>query len=150
MPLTRVVLTSGRSVDLADLHLSSTYGGMLEGYPRKPVNDLRIKGLLRTAERAFPATPVHLVPPSREHPDQYAGAFGPVEVIPPVACVGTFRSTALAPGHDPVLYRSALTIVWFQNAPQVPSGCDADAGLRGVAWEELAQDHELQICGRVG
>jgi hypothetical protein len=143
MSLTRVVLTSGRSVDLAELRLSSTYGGMLEGYPCKPLNDLRIKALLRAAEHTFPTTPVHLVPPPREHPDQYAGAFGPVEVLPPVACVGNFDSTALTPTHDPVLYRSTLTVIWFQPGPQVPSGCDADAGLRGLDWEELARDYEL-------
>ena len=120
MSLTRVVLASGRSVNLADLRLSSTYGGMPEGYPCKPVNDMVIKGLLHTAENTCPTTPVHLVPPPREYPHQYAGAFGPVEVLPPVACVGTFRSTALDPTHDPVMYRSALTVVWFQPTTRIP------------------------------
>ncbi|AZQ35954.1 hypothetical protein EJ357_22775 [Streptomyces cyaneochromogenes] len=143
MSLTRVVLTSGRSLDLSELRLSSTYGGMLEGYPCKPVNEMKIKGLLLAAERADPAAPVHLVAPPREYPDQYAGAFGPVEVLPPVACVGAFRSTALDRDHDPVLYRSALTIIWFQSTPYVPSGCDAEEALREVPWEELARDYEL-------
>ncbi|WP_367322063.1 hypothetical protein [Streptomyces sp. HUAS ZL42] len=143
MSLTRVVLTSGRPIELSELRLSSTYGGMLEGYPCRPVNDMQIKYLLGTAERAFPATPVHLVPPPREHPDQYAGAFGPVEVLPAVACVGAFRSTAIDPAHDPVLYRSALAIIWFQPTPQIPAGCDAEAALREIAWEELARDYEL-------
>jgi hypothetical protein len=143
MSLTRVVLSSGRSIDLAELRLASTYGGMLEGYPCKPVNDLQIKALLHTAERAFPTIPVHLVPPPREYPDQYAGAFGPVEVLPSVSCVGNFHSTALDRAHDPVLYRSRLTVIWFQPTTQVPSGCDAEAALRDVPWERLAQDHEL-------
>ncbi|GAA4083268.1 hypothetical protein [Streptomyces shaanxiensis] len=143
MSLTRVVLTSGRSLDLSELRLSSTYGGMLEGYPCKPVNEMKIKRLVLAAERADPATPVHLVAPPREYPDQYAGAFGPVEVLPPVACVGAFRSTALDRDHDPVLHRSALTIVWFQPTPYVPSGCDAEEALREVPWEELARDYEL-------
>jgi hypothetical protein len=143
MSLTRVVLASGRSVDLSELRLSSTYGGMLEGYPCKPVNDTRINGLLRAAVRAFPSTPVHLVPPPREYPDQYAGAFGPVEVLPGVACLGTFHSTALDPAHDPVLYRSGLTVIWFQPTPHVPSGCDAEPALRDIDWAALARDHEL-------
>jgi hypothetical protein len=33
-------------------------------------------------------------------------AFGPVEVLPAVACIDAFRSTAVASDHDPVLYRS--------------------------------------------
>ncbi|MGP4043478.1 hypothetical protein [Streptomyces sp. 2A115] len=143
MALTRVVLSSGRSIELAELRLSSTYGGMLEGYPCKPVNDMKIKSLLRTAERAFSTGPVHLVPPPREYPEQYAGPFGPVEVLPPVACIGACRSTALDPDHDLMLYRSALTVVWFQPTPTVPSGQDADPALRGVSWEELARDYEL-------
>jgi len=143
MSLTRVLLTSGRSVDLVELRLVSTYDGMPEGYPCRPVNELKIKGLLRSAEHDFPATPVHLVPPPREHPDQYAGAFGPVEVLPAVACVGAFRSTALDPEHDPVLYRSMLTVIWFQATARVTSGCDAEGALREVDWEGLARDQEL-------
>lgn len=143
MSLSRIVLSSGRSVELSELQMSSTYGGMLEGYPCKLVNDLKVGGLVRSAERAFPATPVHLVPPPREYPDGTAGAFGPVEVLPSVACIGAFRSTAIAPEHDPVLYRSGLTVVWFQPTPDVPSGDSADHALRGIRWEELAQDYDL-------
>ena len=143
MPLSRIVLLSGRPIEISELRLSSSYGGMLEGYPCKPINDLKVRGLLQTAERAFPATPVHLVPPSLDYPDQTAGAFGPVEVLPAVACIGAFRSTALAPDHDPVLYRSALTVVWFQPTSDVPSGDGADSGLREIPWEELARDYEL-------
>lgn len=143
MSLSRIVLPSGRSIELSELRLSSTYGGLLEGYPCKPVNEMKVRGLLRTAERAFPATPVHLVPPSREYPDQTERAFGPVEVLPSVACIGAFRSTAVAPDVDPVLYRSALTVVWFQPTPDVPSGDGADLVLRDIRWEELARDYEL-------
>lgn len=143
MSLARVTLTTGRSIDLSELRFSSTYGGMLEGYPCKPVNEMKIQGLLRRAAQEFPAVPVHLVPPPREYPDQYAGGFGPVEVMPSVACVGTFRSRALEPAHDPVLYRSALTVVWFQPTTQVPWGCEAEAALREVPWDELARDSEV-------
>jgi hypothetical protein len=64
-------------------------------------------------------------------------------VLPAVACVGAFHSTALEPEHDPVLYRSALTVVWFQPAPNVPSSNSADPALCDIRWEELAQDDEL-------
>ncbi len=143
MPLSHIVLASGHSIDLIELRMSSTYGGMLEGYPCKPVNDMRVRGLQRQAEHAFPSMPVHLIPPSRAYPDQTAGAFGPVEVLPPVACIGAFRSTAIAPELDQVLHRSALTAVWFQPGVDVPSGEDVDPALRGLRWEELAQDYEL-------
>ncbi|MEU9063616.1 hypothetical protein AB0D13_33335 [Streptomyces sp. NPDC048430] len=143
MSLSHIATSSGRSIELTELRMSSTYGGMLEGYPCKPINDMKVSSLQRQAERAFPSTPVHLVPPSREYPDQTAGAFGPVEVLPSVACIGAFRSTTVAPELDPVLHRSALTVVWFQTGLDVPSGKDADLVLRSIRWEELAQDYEL-------
>jgi hypothetical protein len=143
MSLSHLVLSSGRSIDLTELRMSSTYRGMLEGYPCKPVNDMKIRGLQRQAERAFPSMPVHLVPPTRDYPDQSAGAFGPVEVLPSVACVGVFHSTPVAPELDPVLYRSALSVVWFQTVLDVPSGEEADVALRSIRWEELAEDYEL-------
>ncbi|MFI2377896.1 hypothetical protein ACH5AO_22970 [Streptomyces sp. NPDC018964] len=143
MSLTRVLLDSGRSVDLSELRMSSTYGGMLEGYPCKPLDDRKIDRLLRSAERAFPGAPVHLIPPPREYPDQYAGTFGPVEVLPTVTCVGSFRSEALDPAHDRSLYRSRLTVVRFQPSPRVPSGRDAEPSLRDLSWERPAEDEEL-------
>jgi hypothetical protein len=143
MSLSHIALSSGRSIELTELRMSSTYGGMLEGYPCKPVNEMKIRSLQRQAEQTFPSTPVHLVSPSREYPDQTAGAFGPVEVLPSVACIGAFRSAAVAPGVDPVLHRSALTVIWFQTGLGVPSGEDADPMLRSIRWDELAQDYEL-------
>ncbi|WUS98478.1 hypothetical protein OHA46_18190 [Streptomyces sp. NBC_00708] len=143
MSLSRIVLSSGRSVELTEIRMSSTYAGFLEGYPCKPVNDMKTRGLRHQAGKAFPSTPVHLVPPRLDHPDGTAGAFGPVEVLPPVACVGLFRSTAVDPALDPVLHRSALAVVWFQSALDVPSGEDADPALRDLRWDDLARDYEL-------
>ncbi|MFJ2561222.1 MULTISPECIES: hypothetical protein [unclassified Streptomyces] len=139
MALGHIVLSSGRSIRLTELRISSTYGEMLEGYPCKRINDLKVSWLQRQAERAFPSKPTHLVPPSREYPDETAGAFGPVEVLSSVACVGLFDSTAL----DPAMDRSALVVAWFQSAPEVPAGEGADLALRSIRWEELAQDYEL-------
>lgn len=96
--------------------MSSTYGGMLEGYPCKRINDRKVSWLQSRAEHAFPSLPVHLVPPSRECPDEAAGAFGPVEVLHSVACVGVFDSTAL----DPAMDGSTLVVAWFQPTPEVP------------------------------
>ncbi len=123
--------------------MSSTYAGMLEGYPCKPINDMTVRGLQQQAEHAFPSTPVHVVAPSCEYPDQTAGAFGPVEVLPAVACIGVFRSAVVAPVLDPLLHRSALAVVWFQAAVEVPSAKNADIALHRMRWEALAQDYEL-------
>ncbi|WP_121701049.1 hypothetical protein, partial [Streptomyces sp. E5N298] len=98
---------------------------------------------LRTAARLSPAVPVHLIPPPREYPDQYAGAFGPVETLPRVACVGRFSSTPLTPANDPLTYRSGLTVLWFQPTTRLPAPYDPDPPLRDVDWPTLARDYEL-------
>ncbi|MET8882351.1 hypothetical protein [Streptomyces rubiginosohelvolus] len=58
-------------------------------------------------------------------------------------CIGVFRSTVIDGGLDPVMHRSALVVAWFQDAAAVPSGEDADPGLRGVDWDAPALDREL-------
>jgi hypothetical protein len=143
MSMTRITLTSGRTVALSELRLSATYGGMLEGYPFRMLNDRRIAAAVRGAELDFPQRPVHLVEPVRELPDTPAPAFGPVEMLPFVTCVGALSSEPVDPGHDPALFRSVLTVVWFQAAAAVPEGEDADPGLRSVPWDEVARDVEL-------
>jgi hypothetical protein len=122
--------------------MSSTYGGMLEGYPFRRWNDLKLDSLLRRVGDERPSVPVHLVPPVRELPDVPAGAFGPVELLPAVTCVGSFTSHPTDPERESALHYSALTVVWFQDAPAVPSGEDDDHGLRAVCWNDLARDFE--------
>ncbi|WP_405460413.1 hypothetical protein OG786_23780 [Streptomyces sp. NBC_00101] len=142
MSLTRVLLASGRSIALSEVRVSSTYGGMLEGYPCRLVNDLKIGGLLRTAGAGVRDGRVHLVVPTRDRPEGRGGGFGPVEVLPPVTCVGAFASAAVDPGLEPVLHRSALTVVWFQHTTDVAEAGEVP-GFLDIPWEEVAEDHEL-------
>ncbi|MFG2990652.1 hypothetical protein ACGFZK_15420 [Streptomyces sp. NPDC048257] len=142
MPLTRIDLISGRKVEISEIRLNSTYGGMLEGYPFARWNDAQLSGAIQRAEMAFPTVPVHLVPPRRELPDLTGGPFGPVELLPSVTCLGLFTSHPVAPALNPVLHYSALTVVWFQDAATVPSADCADPALLTIPWEELARDSE--------
>ncbi|MFJ8431081.1 hypothetical protein ACIQ9P_07245 [Kitasatospora sp. NPDC094019] len=143
MALTRVLLSSGRSIELSTVRLSSTYGGLLEGYPFRRFNDRKLERALADARDAAPSSPVRLVAPVRELPDVPPGAFGPVETLPAVTCVGRFTSGPVGADRDAVSYYSALTLVWFQATPVLPSGEDGDAALRDLPWERLAEDFEL-------
>lgn len=144
MSLAWVSLASGRSVELTDLKISSTYGGMLEGYPNPRLNDALIARLSKRREYAYCSQPAHVIPPPRSQPDQGAGRlpFGPVETLPPVCCEGSFRSGPVNEELDPVLHESWLMVVWFQEDLSRPIADIAAAALHGLAWEDLAEDIE--------
>ncbi len=138
MSLAEIVLSSGRRVRLFELRMTTTYGGMLEGRPNARLNEGLIRRLRERTEREFTFTPIHLVPPARAYPD-LPSRVGPVELLPAVTCVGSFDSAPL----DPAMDGAGLVVMWFQPTARVPEGEDADPGLRGIAWEELARDYEF-------
>lgn len=141
MALKWIRLTSGRVIELRDLHLSLTYGGLLEGRPTEDVNRSVVDHAVRKAELAHPGWPVHVVPPVCDYPDVPPDSFGSrAETMPSVTCVGWFEDTAIAPDADPAWGRSWLTVVWFQAEASLDG---IEAVLSGLAWDELAQDGEL-------
>ncbi|MGI5241532.1 hypothetical protein [Dactylosporangium sp. CA-139066] len=145
MTLARMELGSGRQIRLSELHLKSTYGGLIEGYPMARLNDRLVAGLAERAGRLLPRAPVHVVEAVRrraEDDGSWPRAFGPPEYLPAVTCMGRFDSTPVA-ALDPVLHYSKLVVVWFQDDAVVPSGSDLPAGLRDVRWDDLAQDEEI-------
>ncbi|MFD9451599.1 hypothetical protein ACFWBC_00570 [Streptomyces sp. NPDC059985] len=142
MSLIHLSLRSGRTAAIADIRLTPTYGDMLEGYPFSRLNDMKLSALLHQATRAFPDHPVHVVPPLRELPDLPAGAFGPVETLPPVAVIALLTSEPVDPARDDVSFYSALAVVWLQDEPVIPSGATIDPALLVLPWTDLAQDYE--------
>ncbi|MEU8819014.1 hypothetical protein [Actinoplanes sp. NPDC048796] len=146
MALTNVVLASGRDIDLSDIHLSSTYGGLIEGYPNARINDYIVEGLARRAGQLFPLGPVHVVTPARTESEVDPGErwpFGPPQRLQPVTCVGLFSSHPVDPELDPVLHFSRLVVAWFQDDVSLPAGDLAPAGLRQLRWDDLATDGEV-------
>jgi hypothetical protein len=145
MTLARVTLASGRDIELSNLEIFSSYGGMLEGYPCAPINDRLLAGLAERRESTYRSQPVHLITPPRSYPE--VGwtrlAFGPVEQLPAVYCRASFRSGCTDEELDDVLHRSWLTVVWFQDDLARPVAEFVTAAVTGLAWEELAEDYEL-------
>ncbi|MCM2389924.1 hypothetical protein [Streptomyces albipurpureus] len=133
MPLTWITLASGRGIELLALRLSQTYGGLLEGPPFKEVNDRK---LTRLVENNSEFSPALLVTPTREYPDVRPGSMGPVELLPAVTCIGSFRSHPIDPSYD----LSLLTVIWFQAAASLPEGDNADPGLLAIDWEAASRD----------
>jgi hypothetical protein len=139
-------LASGRSVELTRLTISSTYGGLLEGYPNARMNDALIAGLGSRRAFACASVPAHVIPPPRSRPgtgECSAGMpFGPVENLLPVYCEGSFRSGPVNEELDPALYESQLMVVWFQDDLARPVAEFASVAMNMLAWDDLAEDSE--------
>ncbi|GGW93753.1 hypothetical protein GCM10010321_04170 [Streptomyces chartreusis] len=86
-----------------DHRTRSTYGGMLEGYPCKPVNDMKVRSLQRQAERAFPSTPVHAAPPPASARTRLPAPSAPVEVLPSVKRMPSINCRRDQTGGRPAL-----------------------------------------------
>ncbi|WP_436777335.1 hypothetical protein [Yinghuangia sp. YIM S09857] len=142
MGLTRITLASRRGIELAELRMSSTYGGMLEGVPTKRVNERLVAARLRIAGNTFSHWPVHLIPPVSTPRGTMTVRDEPIEELPRVACLGAFTSYEIDPAHNTGWYFSALVVVWFQDTPTPPSDESAPEALRNLPWEKLARDLE--------
>lgn len=144
MPLARISLASSRSIDLTGLEISSTYGGFLEGYPNARINDALLKRLGRRREFSYGSQPVHVITPQRSQPEpQSALPFGPMETLPPVHCQGSFMSAVIGQELDPVLHKSWLMVVWFQDDLARPVAASVAAAVSGLAWDDYAENYEL-------
>ena len=144
MTLARISLVSGRSIELTRLELSSMYYGLLEGYPNARMNDALLKYLAKRRESTYGSPPRYLINPPRRYPDLGPGpwTFGPVEELPSLYCTAFFHSDRINQELDPVLHRSWLEVVWFQENLASPVAEFVMAAVRDLAWDEHAEDYE--------
>ena len=146
MTLARLTLETGREIDLSEVHMESTYGGLLEGYPSALLNDAIVESLAGRASRLLPGGPVHTIDPQRTQPlDEVSTvwAFGPLETLPAVIVMGRFQSLPVDREADPVLNYSRLVVVWFQDEPTLPETGQAPSVLLRLNWDLVAQDDEV-------
>ena len=119
--------------------LTSTYAGLLEGYPNALINDAKLKYLAKRRESER-SPPRYLITPPRRYPDPTSGSwpFGPTEELPSVYCLGLFRSNSINQQLD----QSWLEVVWFQENVDIPFAEFVTAAVRDLTWDELAEDYE--------
>jgi hypothetical protein len=137
-------LASGRDISLTFLEVSAR-GSFLEGYPSARWNDLTLAALVRSVADRFSRAGTFLLNPSRVRPEPvgaHEGPFGPVELLPPIQCVGVFRSHPIAEEADPAVVESSLAVVWYQQHPELPFDEHTRGELQGLDWAALARDHE--------
>jgi hypothetical protein len=144
MALAYFVLQTGRDVEMTSLAVRLTYGGFLEGYPHPRMNDAILAGLAERDVVRYPP-PKHVIQPPRTRPEQLGreGAFGPVEELPAVICSAKLVSHPVDEDLDGVLYRSWLTVAWFQESVDEPIARFVGTAIADLDWNRLAEDFEL-------
>ena len=143
--LATIVLASGRDVELTQLEIFSTYSGLLEGHPSARMNDMLLTRLARRPPSEYWTAPVHVISPPRRRlePAPKHEPFGPAEMLPLAYCRAHFQSHPVDDELNPVLHRSYLTVVWFQDELVAPVPEFVTAAVAGLSWLELAGDTEL-------
>lgn len=142
--IARLVLPSGRDVDVVRLEVSSG-GTFLEGYPSARWNDMQLTALARNLAERYPHAGTYVIDPPRTRPDPPGtppDPFGPVEMLPPVQCIGVLWSHPVDPDADSVLIESTLVVAWYQAEPVLPFDDSTRHLLEALDWDGLARDHE--------
>ena len=143
----KVVLHSGRSVTLVTIHQKMTYRGLVEGTPRRQLNDDAIRDTIQEARKlCLPgASPVLVPPPRRDYHrrpgdmDKRSEVTGePVEFLPSITCIGVFDDAV--PACDTDKDHSELTVVWYQDRYAFPIDPAVILQIRALDWEKLATD----------
>jgi hypothetical protein len=133
-----IQLTSGRTVQLKELHQESVYEGGLEGVPTQADNARLVANLLVRVAKQF-SMPVELVPPAESLLDRPANRRGQPAVIPSVACAGRFVSSE--PARDSSMHGSHLVVVWFQDDFGLHDHASLDR-IKTVDWDAKASDFD--------
>jgi hypothetical protein len=143
MDIATVILATGRQIDLHNLEVSRTYGTFLEGYPFAALNDRHLARDIPSLAQRHPLAGHAVVPPARTTPpDGPTGSFGPMELLPPIRCVGLFCSGPVSEDAEPVLVESLLAVAWYQETADLPMSEAARAELAKLDWDALARDVE--------
>jgi hypothetical protein len=120
---------NGITVDLAELWVSRTYGGLLEGIPNERYNDERIQRAISAAKEPHKGWwPVHLIAPQIEY-IKYPR-------LPEFQCIGMF-DVNIPKNQD--LDGSACVLVWFQKQSVVNG---IELSLSELDWWKVAKDFQ--------
>lgn len=96
---------------------------------------------MRSLAEWYPHAGTYVIDPPRtrlELPDMPSGPFGPVEMLPPVQCIGVFGSHPIDPDADSVLIESTLVVAWYQAEPVLPFDDSTRHFLEVLDWDRLA------------
>ena len=138
----------GREVRIDAFYVTRTYGGVLEGFPTKDLNDRLIESTKETLAALWgEKRKIHVVEPRRTKPHlsglelKFGQSREGEERLPAESCMAWLSSASI--GKDAC--GSHAFIIWWE-------GCAGDSmsiparvqeGILGRKWEEIAEDYDV-------
>jgi hypothetical protein len=125
-------LDCGRQVSLDAFNYGRTYGGLMLGRPNAKLNAWTIEAEVAAASKSWGPRKTHLIPPAVDDRD-------PKHPLLPPTCLWAWL-TCPCP-IKPTFQASELVVVWFADECHAEPIADVVfRAVRGLPWEELAQD----------
>lgn len=140
----KLVLGTGREIELVQLDQRRTYEGLIEGLPTTRSNAAYLQRLIQahTATLNHGAVLIEPVESLIEWPaDRDPYPFGTPAQLPDTTCVGRWRSK---PVHgEEYIFRSELVVIWLQEEFALPVPQSVQNALESLDWDGLAVDIEI-------
>ena len=134
-------MLGGRTVRLSSVDLRLTYGGVLEGYPQRNLNDAHVRDAARRLAERYPGTPHFVLEPLRTlRPEHDSGVGPPWEELPRVECLGFFTSELIGAPGELGLGHSCLAVAWWQENDGTVFSDSAREAFARLDWATHAED----------
>lgn len=129
-------LACGTVINLMSLDQSSTYGGMLEGYPNPDMNAGIVQRLVKHIEKKDRHTPYLIAPTERQVQHEVSTDRKPWVELPSIQCTAFFYSKSLGE------FGSSLFLCWYQEDFAFPIDPSVLKELYGISWPQHARPHD--------
>jgi hypothetical protein len=133
----KLLLLSGREIQLAEIWQESTYDGVVEGLPNSYINRNIVEQLRIDPKYKLHGYTPHVLPPLErpiELPHPYS--LGRPMLLPSVKCIARFRSSS--PTEEGAGDYSTMAVAWFQDQFALPIEASVVQQLLEMDWNSLA------------
>jgi hypothetical protein len=133
-----IQLIDGRRGSVVAFSVLPSNFGILEGGLDAASNARQRESMRGLAEQRYGGPVVELEPGVVPVPE-FSEPRRPRERLPWMACLARLTSAPI----DPEMVSSKLTLLWWQDAFELPLPREIERAASGLAWERLAKDVDL-------
>ncbi len=130
------LLACGTVISLTNIDQSTTYGGMLEGYPNSEMNAAIIARCMQRAEKKYGQKPYLIAPIEKPNSREMPAGKRPWIELPRISCTADFFSQSFGE------FGSSLTVCWYQDDFAFPIASSVLEELHRLVWREHARPHD--------